>query len=103
MQVFKCLVCQFVERSKLQRDLMEQFVLPTEHYIAKQHLAITAEATVDNILDTIKTALKPKRLDLQNRSKLFAFKQGTNMSAMQYLQDSSRQLYNLTLRKLIEK
>ena len=62
---------------------------------AKQHINITGTTTVDNILDAIKTALKPKRLDLQNRGKLFAFKQGTNMSAMQYLQEL-RQLYNLT-------
>ena len=62
---------------------------------AKQHINIIGTTTVDNILDAIKTALKPKRLDLQNRGKLFAFKQGTTMSAMLYLQEL-RQLYNLT-------
>ena len=62
---------------------------------AKQHINITGTTTVENILDAIKTALKPKRLDLQNGGKLFAFKQGTNMSAMLYLQEL-RQLYNLT-------
>ena len=77
--------------------------LPTQHArlfnvagadfmrFVKQRMTIENTTTVTEILNIIDAALKPKRFDLQNRGKLFEFKQGSS-SAGKYLQDL-RELY----------
>ena len=61
----------------------------------KQHLVVDVNSTVTAILDAIAKVLKPKHFDLQNRGKLFEFKQGIYVQAAKYLQDLC-QLYEWT-------
>ena len=54
-----------------------------------------ATTTVEQILNAVANALKPTRFDLQNRGKLFSFKQTGNVPAAKFLQEI-RELYAVT-------
>lgn len=79
----------------IQRAQLFNIAGPEFMRFTNQLITIAADTTITQILDAISTALKPKRLDLQNRGKLFAYTQSTGMSAMQYLHEL-RKLYKLT-------
>ena len=61
----------------------------------RQNITITATTTINNILDGVGDALKPKRFDLQNREKLFTCKQSQQVTAAKYV-EQLRELFDLS-------
>ena len=53
-------------------------------------ITLTDESTVNDILDTISTALRPRRLDLQTREKLFSHMQSSSTAATKYVEELCR-------------
>ena len=59
----------------------------------RESTTVTDESSVTQILDKVAEALKPKRLDLQNREKLFSHTQSSTSTAAKYLEEL-RSLYH---------
>ena len=62
---------------------------------AHQRITIDVTMTITDILDTIQTALKSQRFNLQNRRKLFRFQQSPHIIAGKFMQEL-RELYTQT-------
>ena len=78
---------------KVSRARLFNIAGPDFTQFVHETITLTDESTVNDILDAVSTALKPKRLDLQTREKLFSHMQSSSTAAAKYVEEL-RRLYD---------